>query len=98
MPKKDTTATPAPPSDQQTDRPGERKTLTIELAPASATLLRRLSAKTGLTQAHLRAELSRSVIVAEAVEKALKKRYDNWKEGLGDDLFGPEKGEGNANG
>lgn len=88
MPKKDTPPTP--------EAPTERKALTIELAPASAALLRRVSAKTGISQSRLRGELSRSAVVEKAVEAALRMAYDEWKRSLGDDLFGSEKGTPDA--
>ena len=90
MPKKDTT-TPSPPS----ERPAP-KTMTIDLTPNVAVKLRKLSARTGLTQAHLRGELSRSREVEAAIEAALKQIYADWLEDTGDIFGPPEKGAPDA--
>lgn len=77
-------ATPNPPR----DRP---KAMTIDLTLAVAAKLRKLSAKTGLTQAHLRGELSRSSEVEKAMLATLKQIHEDWKEEfLADELFGAE--------
>ena len=90
--KKDIT-TPNPP----TERPAGPKTMPIDLSADTAARLRKLSTRTGLTQAQLRDELSRSREVDTAVVKARHRIYLDWKEGLVDDLFGPpEKGAPDA--
>jgi len=89
MPKKDTvTPTPTPAGE-----PTGPKTLSIELPGDTSNKLRKLAAKTGITQARLRAQLSRSAEVEGAITKALHQIYVDWKNDLGDDLFGPIKAE-----
>lgn len=95
MSKKNTATEP----DQPTETQAGPKTLSIELPGDTSTKLRKLAAKTGITQARLRAELSRSPKVEAAITEALLQIYTTWKAELGDDVFGPVgKGEPDANG
>lgn len=67
-------------------KPAGPKAITIDLPLEQAAQLRKLSAGTGLTQAHLRGELTRSREVATAITAALEQIYADWKEDL-DGLF-----------
>jgi hypothetical protein len=97
MPRKPTETpeggTPNPPR----DRPA--KGIAINLQPAEADLLRKVSEQTKITQAELRAHLEGSGIVSGAIHRALRERYTAWRnDQLGRDIFAGLDREKEGNG